>query len=154
PFQHDAIEAFGGKNERDLVNRRDILGGDDGFLVHVAEERDLPLQIGVEETIGPAHEDVRLNTDRSQVAHAVLRRLRFQLAGSTDERHEGEVNIERIVAANVLAELTDRFEKRQTLDVTHRAADFHEYDVDVLGGGANRVLDFVSDVGNDLNRAS
>ena len=85
----------------------------------------------IEEPIGAAEEDVGLDADRPEVAHAVLRRLRLQLARRADERHERQVDVERVVAADVLAELTDGFEKRQALDVADRAADFDEHDVDV-----------------------
>src|SRR4029453_366260 len=60
----------------------------------------------------------------------------------------------RVVAPDVLAELTDRFEERQALDVADRATDLDEHDVDVLRDAADRVLDLVGDVRNDLNGAS
>ena len=67
----------------------------------------------------------------AQVAHAVLRRLGLQLAGGADERHQRQVDVERVVAADVLPQLADRFEERQALDVADRAADLDEHDVDV-----------------------
>ncbi len=45
--------------------------------------------------------------------------------------HEREVDVERVVAADVLPELPDRLEERQALDVADRAADFDEHDVHV-----------------------
>ena len=78
-----------------------------------------------------AEQDVGLDADRSQVADAVLRRLGLQLAGRADERHQREVDVERVVAAGVLAELADRLEERQALDVADRAADLDDDDVDV-----------------------
>ena len=108
----------------------------------------------IEEAIGPAEQDVGLNADRSQVADAVLRRLGLQLAGGADERHQREVHVQRVVAADVLPELADRFEERQALDVADRAADLDEHDVDVRRHGADRVLDLVGDVRNDLDGAA
>ena len=153
-LEHDAIEPFGGEHQRHFVNRRDVLGGDHRFLVDVAEERDLVLDVGIEEPIRPAEQDVRLNPDRPQIADAVLRRLGLELAGGADERHEREMDVERVVAADVLTELADRFQERQALDVADRAADLDQDDVDVVGRGADRVLDFVGDVRNDLDRAA
>ena len=153
-FQHDPIEPFGGQHERHLVDRRDVLGGDDGFLVDVAEQGDLPLDVGVEEPIGPAEQDVGLNADRSQVAHAVLRRLGLELAGGADEGHQRQVDVDRVVAADVEAELANRLEEGHALDVADGAADLDEHDIDVLAGGADRVLDLVGDVRNDLDGAS
>ena len=119
------------QHERHFVDRRDVLGRDDRFFVDVAEERDLPLDVGVEEAIGAAEQDVGLDADRAQVAHAVLRRLGLQLAGGADVRHQRQVDVERVLAADVQAELADRLEERHALDVADRAADLDEHDVDV-----------------------
>ena len=132
----------------------DVLGGDDRFLVHVAEERDLPLDVVVEEAIRAAEQDVGLDADRAQVADAVLRRLGLQLAGGADERHQREVDVERVLAADVLPQLADRLDERQALDVADRAADLDEDDVDVLRDRADAVLDLVGDVRDDLHGAA
>ncbi len=108
----------------------------------------------LERAIRAAEQDVGLNADRSEVAHAVLRRLRFQFASRGDVGHERQVNVERVVASHFLPELADGFEKRLALDVADRAANFDEQHVDVLGGGFDAVLDFVRNMGNDLNRAA
>jgi len=81
----------------------------------------------------------------------VLRRLGLQLAGGADERDEREVNVDRVLASDVEAELPDRFEERHALDVADRAADLDEHDVDVARRESNRVLDLVGDVWNDLD---
>ena len=131
------------------------LRGDDGFLVDVAEQRDLALDVLVEEAVGAAEQDVGLDADGAQVADAVLRRLGLQLAGGADERHQRQVDVERVLAADVLAQLADRLEERQALDVADGAADLDEHDVDVLvADGADAVLDLVGDVRNHLDRAA
>ena len=131
PVEHDAVEPLGREHERHLVDARHVLRRDDGLFVDVAEERDLPLDVLIEEAVGPAEQDVGLDADRAQVADAVLRRLRLELAGRADERHERQVDVERVLAADVLAQLADRLEERQALDVADRAADLDEDDVDV-----------------------
>ena len=67
-LEHHAIETFRGEHERDFVNRRDVLRRDNGFLVDVAEQRDLALDVGTEKAIGAAEQDVRLDANRSQIA--------------------------------------------------------------------------------------
>ena len=131
-MQDDAIEPFGGEHERDFVDARHVLGRDDRFFVDVAEERDLLLDVLIEEPIGAAEEDVGLDADRAQVADAVLRRLGLQLAGRADERHQRQVDVESVVAADVLTQLADRLHEGQALDVADRSADLDEDDVDVL----------------------
>jgi hypothetical protein len=84
-------------------------------------------------TVGAAEQDVGLNTDRSQIAHAVLRGLRLQFAGGSDERHECEMDVESVLTTDVLAELSNRFEEGQALDVADRSSDLNEQNVHILG---------------------
>ena len=135
PLEHDAIEPFVRQDERHLVDARHVLGGDDRLLVDVAEERDLPLDVLVEVSIRPAQQDVGLDADRAQVADAVLRRLGLELARGADERHECQVDVERVLAADVLAQLADGLDERQALDVADGPADLDQDDVDVLRDG-------------------
>jgi hypothetical protein len=89
-----AVEPFFGERNRDFVDGLDVSGRDHGLLVHVAEERDLALDVRVEQPIGAAEQDVRLDANRPQVPHAVLRRLGLELAGRADEGHERQVNVQ------------------------------------------------------------
>ena len=60
---------------------------------------------------------------------------------------------QRALAAQLVAELADRFEERQAFDVADRAADFAQHEILVaveLGG--DEFLDRVGDVRNDLHR--
>jgi len=97
---------------------------------------------------------VRLDTNRSQVSDAVLRGLRLELAGRADPRHEREMYVGRVVLADVLAELADRLEERQTLDVADRPANLDEHDVYVFADALNAVFDLVGDVRDDLDGAA
>ena len=56
-----------------------------------------------------------------------------------------------LAAGPLLAELADRLEERQALDVAHGAADLAEHEVDLIVTDADEVLDLVGDVGNDLD---
>ena len=70
-----------------------------------------------------ADDDVRVDTDAAQLVDRVLRRLRLQLAGRVDERHERDVEVEDVLGPDLAAELADRLEERQRLDVADGAAD-------------------------------
>ena len=148
------VEALVAQRERHFVDRRDVLGRDHRLFVDVAEQRDLLLDVARQDAIGAAQQDVGLDTDRSQVAHAVLRGLGLELAGGADVRHQREVHVDRVVAPDVLAELADRLEERQALDVADRAADLHQHDVGIAPGLADAVLDLVGDVRNHLHGAA
>src|SRR5262249_14899006 len=113
---------------------------------------DLLGQILGQLALGAADENVRLDTDLTELADGMLSRLGFRLAGSLEERHQGQVNVQAVLLANVQGELADRFEERQSLDVAHGSADLGDDDIDVLGGQAvNGRLDLVGDVRNDLH---
>src|SRR5579871_2792105 len=154
PPEEDAVEAFGSQVLRHLVDARDVARRNHRFLVHVAEERDLPLHVLIELPIGPAEQHVRLDADGAEVADAMLRGLRLQFARRRDVGDEREVDVERVLAPDVLPELPNGFEEWLALDVAHGAPDFDEQHVDVLRGGPDALLDFVRNVGNDLNRAA
>src|SRR5262245_36392441 len=150
----DGVEAFTVEDERHLVHGVNVLGGDDRLLLDVAEQRDLRLDAGRQVTVGATEEDIGLDSDGPQLLHRVLRRFRLELRGGLHERHEGQMDVEDIVLADVLLELADRFQKRQALDVADRAA--HLDDDDVLTGAdlADHRLDLVGDVWNHLHRPS
>src|SRR3989442_15714842 len=85
-------------------------------------------------------------------ADGVLRRFRLELRSRGDKWDQREMNEERIVAADFLAELPDRFEERQRLDVADRAADLGDDHVVIGREPPDRALDLVGDVGNHLHR--
>ena len=68
-----------------------------------------------------------------------------------DVRHQREVHEEHVVAPQLDAQLADRLEERQRLDVAHRAADLDHADVGVAGAHADAVLDLVGDVRDHLH---
>ena len=59
---------------------------------------------------------------RLELLHRVLERLRLELAHRGDEGHQREVHVADVVAPDVGAELADRLEEGQRLDVADRAA--------------------------------
>ena len=82
----------------------------------------------------------------------MLRGFGFLFTTRPDEGHQGDVHVTDIVAANVEAHLPNRFEERQDLDIADRATDLGDDNVDIIvGQPLNAALDFVSDLGNDLD---
>ena len=55
------------------------------------------------------------------------------------------------LARQLVAELADRLEERQALDVADRAADLAQHEIDVLVAGGDEVLDRVGDVRDHLH---
>ena len=86
PLAHLAVEALLEEAERDLVDRLHVRALDHAAEVHVAEERDLALDVRRERLLAPADQDVGLDSDLHQLAHRVLGRLGLELAGRRDVR--------------------------------------------------------------------
>ena len=142
------------QRRRDLVDRVGVERGDHGLGRDVGEQRDLaPIAIG-QRPVGAAHDDVRLNSDLAQLLDRVLRRLGLHLARGGDERHQREVDITDVVAAERDAHLPDRFEERQRFDVADRAADFHDGDLRIARARHDPARDLVGDVRDHLHRAA
>ena len=95
--------------------------------------------------------NVRLNTDGTQFFDAVLRRLGLQLARCTNKGHQREMHKQRVFAAHILPQLADGFEKRQRLNVAHRAANLDNHHVGIDTHLFDGRLDFVRHVRNDLH---
>ena len=65
-----------------------------------------------------------------------------------------QMDIDRMRARQFVAELADRFEERQALDIADRAADLDEDEIDTVIAAQNEVLDLIGDMRNDLDRGA
>jgi hypothetical protein len=135
-------------------HRIDALGierGDHRFLADVAELRDLrPLGFG-QRMLAAAQQDIGLNAERGQLAHAVLGGLGLQLARRRDIGHQGDVDEQRVLAADLVAQLADRLDERQRFDIADGAADFAQHEIEIVGIGLREFLDRVGDVRDHLH---
>jgi len=116
--------------------------------LHVAEQRYLVAQDLRDGVIGAAEYHVRLYADAAQFVHAVLGGLGLELLGGGDIRQVGDMYIERVIAAHLVAHLPDGLEEGLALDIAHRAADLHDDDLRLgnLRHLANAALYLVGDV--------
>ena len=65
---------------------------------------------------------------------------------------ERQVHVDHVAARQVVAELADRLEEGQALDVADRAADLDQHEIHALVAVEHEFLDGVGDVRNDLHR--
>ena len=151
-LQHQRVHTFMGEHQRHFVNRRHVLRRDHRLFRHVAEQRNLRLDVLRQETVGAAQQNIRLNSDAQQFFHRVLRRLGLQFLRRRNKRHQRHVHKQRVLAPQFLPHLPDRFDERQRLDVAHRAADLDDRDIHILRDLLHRRLDLVGDVRNHLHR--
>ena len=110
------------------------------------------LELFFQLAIASAKQNVRLNAEPGQLLHAVLRRFGLELAGGRDKRHQRQMHVQNIFAAEVPAELAHRFEERQALDIADRPADFDDDQIRAFGRGEDAPLDLVGDMRNHLHR--
>ena len=138
-----------------LVDVAGVGGVDHGALRRTSHRLEiLRLRSSRDRRLAAAHDDVGLDAAAAQLGDRVLGGLGLLLARRTDERHQRDVDVADVVAADVLAELPDGLEERQDLDVADGAADLGDHHVDVVGGeAADAPLDLVGDVGDDLHGA-
>ena len=62
------------------------------------------------------------------------------------------MDIDGVVARQVVAELADRLEEWHRLDVADRAADLAQHEIEVIIAVEDEILDLVGDVRDDLHR--
>ena len=99
-----------------------------------------------------AQQDVGLDADATQFLDRMLGGLGLDLAGTADHGHQRQVHEHAVAATELHAQLADRLQERQRLDVTDRAADLDHADVGVAGAEQDVALDLVGDVRDHLHR--
>ena len=154
PHADFAVEPLLVQLERDLVDGSHVRTLHHAPEVDVAELRDLALQLFRKRSLGATDQDIGLDPDLHQLSDGMLSGFGLELGGGGDEGNEGEVDEQRIVAAHFLAELPNRLEERQRLDVAHRAAHLDDRHVGVAGAALDERLDLVGDVRDHLDRAA
>jgi len=109
--------------ERDLVDRVDVARGDHGRHRQVGEESDL-LAYFLVERLSERHMTMSgWIPIAAELPGPNAGRLRLQLTGMAEERHEREVDEHGALAPRSEWNLPQRLEEGQRLDVAHRAAD-------------------------------
>ena len=129
----------------------DVERRDHRFVADVAELPDLAARSLRDRPVGAAQQHVRLNADAEQLLHRVLRRLGLQFAGRRQPGNQRGVDVHHPLAAEVVAELADRLQERQALDVADGAADLAQAEVLAVQIGEDELLDRVGDVRNHLD---
>ena len=101
------------KTQRNLVDRPHVRTLDHAAEFHVAEERNLALDVVGDRSLRAHDEQIGLDSDFHEIPNGVLRRLCLELARGRDERHEREMDEDRVLAPDVVPELPNGFQERQ-----------------------------------------
>ena len=148
------VQAFLIEGERQFVDRLDVDAGDDRILRDVAEQGDLGLQAVFKRDLGAADQDVGLDAVGPQFPHRVLGRFGLHLAGRLDIGDQGEVDEQGVFPAEIGAQLADRLDEGQALDIADCAADLDDGHIGTAVELQDGGLDFIGDMGDDLDRAA
>ena len=149
--QHLIVEALGMIGRRHVIDMRHVERLDHGRFADIAEQRQLAALFLGDRPVAAAKQDVGLDADRAQFLDRMLGRLGLQFARARDIGHQRQVNIDDVIARQVVADLADRLQERHRLDVADRAADLAEHEVDIVIAGEHERLDRVGDVRNHLD---
>ncbi len=121
-------------------------------LFHIAKQSNLVRVLTANRLLCPHNQYVRLNPNLTQLLHTVLRRFRLGFASSLQVGNQSQMNKETAVLANVQGDLTNRLQKRQTLDVTHSPAQFGNHNIHTrLRQAQNRRFNLVRNVRHYLH---
>ncbi len=152
-FHDQLVQTVVDQAQRHFVDRKILIPLLDHRLErHVAEQGHLFPVLAADLALGAADQNIGLDTDLPQQADRMLGGLGLQLAGRLQIGDQRQVDVQAISLADVERELADGLQKRLAFDVAHRAADLGDHDVDVVVGQfVDAILDFVGDVGDDLD---
>src|SRR5579859_2811544 len=151
-LQCQRVDALLGKDQRNFIDRSNILGGNYRTLLHVAEGGNLRLHLLGQIAVGAAEQDVGLDPDAKQFLDGMLGRLGLQLLRGSDPGHQRGVDKDCIFAPQLLPHLANGLQERQRLDIAYRPADLHNHHVCPMRSYlAHRILDLVGHVRNDLD---
>ena len=150
------VEATVVEDLRDVVDARGVDAGHDSFGLHVAGAGDLRADRIRQGAVGAEHDRIGLDADGAQRRHRVLGRLRLQLSGGPEVGHEGDVDEEHVVPADVVTDLAGRLEEGLGFDIADGAADLGDDDIGTVrlgafGLGTHARLDLIGDVRDDLD---
>src|SRR5262249_1275064 len=152
--QHFGIQALRRIGLGHRVDIVDVPGLDQRAFGDIAKQRQLAPFAFRDRAIGAAEQNIRLDADRSQFLDRVLRRLGLELTCARNERHQGQMDVQRMPARQIVAQLPDRLEERQSFDVADGAANLAQHEVETVIARLDEVLDGIGDVRDDLDRGT
>src|SRR6185437_3571999 len=114
---HLAVETFEVIGVGHVIDGVDVDRLNDAGFAHIAEQRDLAALAFRQRAVAATEQNVRLDAEAEQLLDRMLRRLGLGLARGGYVGHQRQMDEERALAAELVAELTDRLEERQALDV-------------------------------------
>ena len=154
--QNNAVQSLLLHEHRHLIDASGRKVLDNCVRVNVAEHSHFFTHFLRNRLFTAADDDIRRNTDAAQLLNAVLRRLGLQLARCRNVRHQRNMDIQDIIFANILFNLTNRLQEGQAFNIAYCATDFRDNEISIilLADAENALLDFIGNVRNNLHRTA
>ena len=106
--------------------------------------------------IGAANDHIGGDPHAPQLHYRMLGRLGLHLAGGANMRQQRDMDVQHIIAANILAHLANSFEERQPFNIANCAANFDDHDIGVglTCDCGDPAFDLIGDMRDHLDRAA
>ena len=121
--------------------------------IYVAEKRNLVFDAVIQRQFGTADNDIRLKAESLKILDSILCWFCFHFTGGFDIWNQGNMNQHAVLAADFMLELTDRFQKWLTFDISDSTANFNDSDFGFTGSRVpiKTALNGIGDMRNNLN---
>lgn len=149
------------EEHRHVVCRRDVVNGNDLVLLDGAHVGDLLDGAIFQRLLAATSNQVGVETSTPHIADCPLRGFRLLLTTRSrrDDRHVGDVDLDKVALARLSLELAQSVDERGTLNVTDGTTQLDDADIRLglglvdgdLGYPLNPLLNGIGDVGHDLH---
>ena len=148
------ISAF--KHERCFIKTLQRPVFDDAIVLDIAEHGNLFKNALLQGFVAAQDDDIRLDPHTLQFFYRMLGRFGLMLAAAVQIWHQGDMDKKTVFFADFQGYLSDGFQKWLRFDITDGAADFcdHHICTGLCTCPVDECLDFISDMGDDLNGRS
>eukprot|EP00123_Amoebidium_parasiticum_P022120 comp8036_c0_seq1/m.3538 comp8036_c0_seq1/g.3538 ORF comp8036_c0_seq1/g.3538 comp8036_c0_seq1/m.3538 type:complete len:449 (+) comp8036_c0_seq1:966-2312(+) len=142
-----------------LPNTAAVVHVDHLLWGHVAEHRDLLLDVVTKHLRAAAHNNIRRQPKASQFAHTVLGGFCLLLPRGPNHRHQAHMDQQKVLVSHTELELAHGLNKRCTLNITNSASQLDDADLWLLVVSIGTdlchpldpILDLIGDVWHHLD---
>ena len=149
--QNLGIKPFSVILHRHCIDTGSIKSGDYSFFADIAEQRDLGALILGQRMLAAAQQNIGLDAKAGQLADRMLGRLGLEFPCRRNIGHKCYMDRAGHLAAQLVAQLAQRFDERQSFDITDGPADFAQHEIEVLGFLQGELLDRIGDMRDHLD---
>lgn len=122
----------------------------DMIRIDISKHRKLIFDFLLYRFTASAYENTWVDTQLSEFNHRMLDRFGFHFSRSRDRDHRHDMDDHTVFSPELIAELSDRFDKVESLDISDSTSYFYDSDISICSEYFDFFFDFICDMGNDL----